>query len=112
MEEKYLSINTFGIISYPIPAGISKDMTEMQTSKYAYMTDSSSSIFEKLTNRIKWITGLETRRSVETNKNDDFEEYEPLFVSYISCLLHSRYRTLIRIFDIRKLFMLQCLYCR
>ena len=88
-----MSINTFEKISYLIPAGISKDMTEMQTSKYAYMQDNSSSIHEKLTKRIKWVTGLETKRSVEKYKDDDFEEYEPLFVSYVSFLLHSRYRT-------------------
>ena len=61
-------------------------MTEMQTSKYAYMLDNSSSIHEKLTKRIKWVTGLETKRSVENYKDDDFEDYEPLFVSYV-CLI-------------------------
>ena len=66
-------------------------MTEMQTSKYAYMPDDSSSIHEKLTNRIKWVTGLETKRSVEKYKDDDFEEYEPLFVSNVLYLLHSHY---------------------
>ena len=84
-------------------------MTEMQTSKYAYMQDNSSSIQEKLTKRVKWVTGLETKRSVEKYKDDDFEEYEPLFVSYVSYLLPSRYRTLIRKFEIRKL--LSCNAC-
>jgi len=61
--------------------GIAKDMTEMQTSKYAYVTDESTKLSEKLTMRISWITGLQTGRSFDKFEDENAEEYEPLFVT-------------------------------
>ena len=64
-------------------------MTEMQTSKYAYVTDESTKLSEKLTMRISWITGLQTGRSFDKFDDENAEEYEPLFVSnfifYLNC---------------------------
>ena len=63
-------------------------MTEMQTSKYAYVTDESTKLSEKLTTRISWITGLQTGRSFEKFEDENAEEYEPLFVSNFIFYFH------------------------
>ena len=63
-------------------------MTEMQTSKYAYVTDESTKLSEKLTKRISWITGLQTGRSFDKFEDENTEEYEPLFVSNFIFYLH------------------------
>ena len=55
-------------------------VSEGRVSRNCWLKDFESSIVDKISARINWITGLQTTRPLDVHKEGKVEEYEPLQV--------------------------------
>ena len=55
-------------------------VSEGRVSRNCWLKDFESSIVDKISARINWITGLQTSRPLDVHKEGKVEEYEPLQV--------------------------------
>jgi len=61
--------------------GHGKEVSEGRVSRNCWLKDFESSIVDKISARINWITGLQTTRPLDVHKEGKVEEYEPLQVA-------------------------------